>query len=86
MGSGVSPERPSTVEAELVPVNEGSMHTVARRDGAAPPGSWAASRTECHLRNPGGPTGAVGLVTDGGAARGATGARCRAEVGSRIDS
>ena len=36
MGSELSPERPKIVEAELVPVNEGSMYTVVMRDGAAP--------------------------------------------------
>lgn len=50
-------------EAELFPYNEGSMWAVAMRDGLAPPGSWAASRMEGHLRNPGGPAGAIGEVT-----------------------
>ncbi len=47
-------------EAELFSINAGSMCAVAMRDGVAPPGSWTASRTKCHLRNPGGPTGSIG--------------------------
>jgi hypothetical protein len=74
------------VEAELVPVNEGSMCVGAKRVGIAPPGSWAASRTKGCYRNPGGPTGSTGMVTGGGAAQGKTGALCRAEVGSRTGS
>ena len=50
-------------EAELFPDNEGSMWVVATRDGLAPPGSRTASRIEGHLRNPGGPAGAIGVVT-----------------------
>ena len=42
----VSPERVNVVEAEAVPVVEGSMCAVAMRDGDAPPGSWTASRTK----------------------------------------
>ena len=49
-------------EVELVPVNEDSMWAVARRDGLAPPGSWTASRRKGHLRNPGGPAGAIGEI------------------------
>src|SRR3989449_9400802 len=60
-----SPERMKVVEAEAVPVAEGSMCAVAKRDGDAPPGSQAASRTKSRLRDPGDPTGAVGVVTDG---------------------
>ncbi len=80
-----SPERMKVVEAEAVPVAEGSMCAVAMRDGDAPPGSQAASRTKSHLRDPGGPIGAVGVVTDGGEARGQTGVSHRAEVGRRTD-
>ena len=72
------------VEAEAVPVAEGRMCAVATRDGDAPPGSKAASRTKGHYRDPGGPTGTVGMVTDGDGARGQTGVPHRAEVGSRI--
>src|SRR5258706_7344748 len=68
-----SPERWKVVEAEAVPVAEGRMCAVATRDGDAPPGSQAASRTKSHLRDPGGPIGAVGVVTDGEQARGQTG-------------
>ena len=61
------------MEAEAVPVAEGSMCAVARRDGDAPPGSQAASRTQSHRRDPGDPIGTVGVVADGGEARGQTG-------------
>lgn len=50
-------------EAELVPDSEGSMWTVAKRDGFAPPGSKTASRMEGHVRNPGGPAGSSGKVS-----------------------
>jgi hypothetical protein len=79
----ISLERLKIVEAESVPDDEGSMCIVDMRDDVAPPGSWAASRTKGQLRDPGDPTGAVGLVTDGGDERGKTGAHHRAEVGSR---
>jgi hypothetical protein len=79
----VSPERVKIVEAEAVPEAEGCMCAVARRDGDAPPGSRAASRTKGQRRDPGDPTGAVGMVADGGASQGQTGAAHRAEVGSR---
>lgn len=82
----VSPERMKVVEAEAVPVAEGRMCTVATRDGDAPPGSKAASRTKGHHRDPGDPTGAVGMVTDGDRAQGPTGVPYRAEVGSRTGS
>ena len=78
-----SPERVKVVEAEAVPVAEGSMCAVAMRDGDAPPGSKAASRTKGHRRDPGGPIGTVGEVADGGEARGQTRASHRAEVGRR---
>ena len=82
----VSPERMNVVEAEAVPVAEGRMCAVAKRDGDVPPGSKAASRTKGHHRDPGDPTGAVGMVADGGGAQGQTGVLHRAEVGSRIGS
>ena len=53
-------ESQKIAEAEFFPVNEGSMCAVAMRDGAAPPGSWTASRTKGHLRNPGVPAGSIG--------------------------
>ena len=74
------------VEAEAVPVAEGRMCTVATRDGDAPPGSRVASRTKGQRRDPGDPTGAVGMVADGGRAQGETGVPYRAEVGSRTGS
>src|SRR6266851_112703 len=81
-----SPERMKVVEAEAVPVAEGRMCAVATRDGDAPPGSQAASRTKGQHRDPGDPTGAVGMVADGGGAKGQTGVLHRAEVGSRTGS
>ena len=68
----VSLERFELAEAELLPHNEGSMSSVVGRDGAAPPGSGTASRTKGHCRDPGGPTGSIGLVADGGVVRGMT--------------
>jgi hypothetical protein len=73
------------VEAETVWSVEGRVCAVAKRDGDAPPGSWTASRTKGCRRNPGGPAGAVGMVTDGGVAQGRTEVLRRAEAGSRID-
>ena len=81
----VSLERLKVVEAETVRSVEGRVCAVAKRDGDAPPGSWTASRAKGQRRNPGGPAGAVGLVTNGGLARGRTEVPCRAEAGSRID-
>src|SRR6266478_4485479 len=78
-----SPERMKVVEAEAVPVAEGRMCAVATRDGDAPPGSQAASRTKGHHRDPGGPIGAVGMVADGDGTQGQTGVPHRAEVGRR---
>ena len=72
MGCGVSSEMLNVVEAEWVPVHEGSMCIVIKRDDVAPPGSWAASRTKGRFRNPGGPTGSIGMVLDGGTSRGMT--------------
>jgi hypothetical protein len=86
MGCGVSSEMVNVVEAEWVPVHEGSMCIVDMRDGVAPPGSWIASRTNGHFRNPGDPAGSVGVVANGGATQGTTGAWHRAEAGSRTDS
>ncbi len=71
-----SPERLKIAEAELLPHNEGSMCTVARRDGVAPPGSWTASGTKGHFRDPGGRTGSSGLVAAGGAVPGKTVVLC----------
>ncbi len=86
MGCGVSSEMLNVVEAEWVPNHEGSMCIVDMRDDVAPPESWTASRTKGHFWNPGGPAGSVGVVADGGATQGTTGASHRAEAGSRTDS
>jgi hypothetical protein len=72
MGCGVSSEMLNVVEAEWVPVHEGSMCIVVMRDDAAPPESRAASRTKGCFRNPGGPTGSIGMVPDGGTSQGMT--------------
>ena len=82
----VSLEMLNVAKAEWVPVHEGSTCAVAMRDGDASPGSWAASRTKGRHRNPRGPVGSLGMVADGGVARGKTEARRRAETGSRIGS
>ena len=71
----VSLEMLNVAKAEWVPDHEGSMCAVAMRDGDASPGSWAASRTKGRHRNPRGPVGSVGMVADGGVARGKTEAR-----------
>jgi hypothetical protein len=81
----VSLESWKVVEAETVLSVEGRVCAVAKRDGDAPPGSRTASRAKGQRWNPGGPAGAVGLVADGGVARGRTEASRRAEAGSRID-
>lgn len=81
----VSPESWKVVEAETFLSVEGRVCAVAKRDGDAPPGSWAASRAKGQRRNPGDPAGAVGMVADGGVTRGRTEASRRAEAGSRID-
>lgn len=81
----VSLESWKVVEAETFRDVEGRVCAVVKRDGDAPPGSWAASRTKGRRWNPGGPAGAIGMVADGGVARGRTKALRRAEVGSRID-
>lgn len=80
------PESVNLVEAEPIPVVEGSMCAVAMRDGVAPPGSWTASCLKGLSRNLGEPAGSVDEVADGGAAQGVTGARRRAEAGSRTGS
>jgi hypothetical protein len=84
-GVGLSLERLNVAEAECVPVHEGSMCTVDRRDGDAPPGSKARPRMKSNHRNMRGPTGAAGLVSGGGGRRGIAEAVVRAEVGSRTD-
>jgi len=80
----VSPEIVEVVEAECFRMHEGSMSLSVMRGKAAPPGSRTVSRTKGRHRNPGDPTGSDELVFVGGVARGRTGARRRAEVGSRI--
>ena len=82
----VSREISEVVEAETVMEVEGCMCAVVMRDGDAPPRSRTASGTEGRRRNPGGPTGATGVVARGGAMRGKTIAMHRAEVGSRTRS
>jgi hypothetical protein len=81
-----SPERVNVVEAETVPVVEGHVYAVVRQDGDTPPGSWIASRTKGRRRDPGDPTGSVGIIADGGSSRGKTEVASRAEVGSRTCS
>ena len=81
-----SPERVNVVEAETVPVVEGHRYAVVTQDGDTPPGSWIASRTNGRRRDPGDPTGAVGIDADGDLSRGKTEAASRAEVGSRTCS
>ena len=72
------------MEAETVPVVEGQVYAVVMRDGDAPPGSRIAARAKGRRRDPGDPTGAVGMVADGDSPRGKTEGASRAEVGSRI--
>ena len=81
-----SPERLNVVEAETIPAVEGHMSAVVTRDGDTPPGSWIASRTNGRHRDPGDPTGTVGICADGESSRGKTEAASRAEVGSRTCS
>src|SRR3954447_25740943 len=75
----------NVAEAELVLCSEGSMCAVVTRDGDAPPGSKATSRTYSCRRNLGGPAGGRWGRRDpgGGESRGKTGATCCAmlEVG-----
>lgn len=80
------PEKLNGVEAEAFPVVEGTMCTVAMRDGDAPPGTWTTSCTEGLSWKLGEPTGSIDEVVDGGTARGVTEALRRAEVGSRTGS
>jgi len=79
----VSPEILSHAVAGLVPISQGNRESDAMRVRLSPPGSWTTSRTDSRRRDPGDPAGSVGVVTDGGRARGMTEARCRAEAGSR---
>ena len=66
----MSHEMGNIAEAELVLCSEGSTCAVVRRDGVAPPGSKASSRTKSCRRNLGGPAGAVRVaVTLAGAGR-----------------
>jgi hypothetical protein len=81
-----SPERLNVVEAETVPAVEGHVCAVVTQDGDAPPGSRIGSRTKGRRRDPGGPTGSVGIVAGGGSSRGKTEVANRAEVGSRTCS
>jgi len=83
---GLNLERMNVAEAECVPVHEGSMCTVVRRDGDAPPGSKAKPRMEGGHRNMRDPTGTAGLVSSGGGRRGKSEAVIRAEVGGRTGS
>ena len=82
----VSLEMWKFAEAEFFPSNEGSMCAVAKRDGVAPPGSWAVSCLEGHRWNRRGPTGSAGLVSGGGGRQGSAVVILRAEVGSRTGS
>ena len=82
----VNLERVNVVEAETVPVVEGHVYAAVMQGGDAPPGSWIASRTKGRRRDPGDPTGAVGIVADGDSSRGKTEVASRAEVGSRTCS
>lgn len=81
-----SPERVNVVEAETVPVVEGNMYALTTQEGDAPPGSLTAPRVKGQHRDPGDPTGAVGIAADGDSSRGKTEATSRAEVGSRTCS
>jgi len=72
MGCGVSSEIWNVVEAVRVPIHEASMCIVDMRDEVAPPESCAASRTKGRFRNPGDPTGSIGMVPDGGTSQGMT--------------
>src|SRR5258706_1467342 len=81
----VSPERVNVVEAETVPVVEGQVCAIAKRDGDAPPGSRTASRTNSHHRDPRGPIGSVGVVAGGGGSGRESQTKRRAEVGGWDD-
>ncbi len=67
----------------MFPSHEGSMSIVVMRDDATPSGSVAGSRMEGNHRNMRGPTGSIGLVSNGGQRQGTARAAVRAEVGSR---
>ena len=82
----VSLEMWKFAEAEFFPSNEGSMCAVAKRDGVAPPGSWAVSCLEGHRWNRRGPTGSAGLVSGGGGRQVSAVVILRAEVGGRTGS
>src|SRR5258708_12427393 len=83
-GRVVSPERVNVVEAETVPVVEGQVCAIAKRDGDAPPGSRTASRTNSHHRDPRGPIGSVGVVAGGDVSRGTTQTQPPAQIGSPV--
>src|SRR5947208_16976452 len=59
----VSPERMNVVEAEAVPVAEGRMCAVAKRDGEVPRGAKAASRRKGYHGEAGNQAGALGSET-----------------------
>jgi RNA-directed DNA polymerase len=58
------------VEAELVPVNEGSIRIAAMRGDQTPPGSRNTSRTEDQRRDLGDPDGSIGRSSMGAAREG----------------
>lgn len=55
----------SVVEAELVPVNEGSIRIAAMRGDQTPPGSRSTSRTEGQRRDTGDPGGSINASSMG---------------------
>jgi ABC-type glycerol-3-phosphate transport system substrate-binding protein len=63
----VSLEMWKFAEAEFFQSNEGSMCAVAKRDGVAPPGSWAASCLEGHRKPIPAPLGVAAAVIPKGA-------------------
>lgn len=69
----------------MFPKHEGGTSIVAIQDDAVPSGSMAGSRMEGNHRNMRGPTGSVGLVSNGGQRQATARAAVRAEVGSRTD-
>lgn len=60
----------SVVEAELFPVNEGSIRFTAMQGDQTPPGSRNTSRTEDHRRDLGDPDGSTGRSPVGAACEG----------------
>ena len=58
------------MEAELVPVNEGSIRIAAMRGDQTPPGSWNTSRTEDQRRDLRRPDGSIGRSSMGAASEG----------------